>query len=102
VAPLETKLYYGQILCRVALSIFAIVHMTANNRHSFYEKPFLHYWIFIDVVIMFFMVPYMNFCQKIMIKGEIMKNIFTVYQVQRAKLKMRRECGDYDCWKEFF
>lgn len=78
---METRLYYFQIILRLALTVFATIHMATSERHGFYDRPFLHYWIFIDIVIMMFMIPYVNFCQKIMIRGEIMKNIFTVYQV---------------------
>ena len=101
-ANIESKLNCLQILIRVVLAVWGVIHMTTITEEEFYAKPFLHYWIYIDIIIMMFMIPYMNLCHRIMIKGEIMKNIFTLYQVQRAKLRQRRECGDYECWKSFF
>lgn len=40
-----------------------------------------------------------------MFKGEVIKNIFTIYQVQKSKLKLRREkkVGNKSSnWKNFF
>ena len=59
-SPLESKLNLAQIAIRVILSVFSILYMFSYENGTFYSKPFLHYWIFIDVVIMILMIPYMN------------------------------------------
>lgn len=56
-----------------------------------HDLPLLNYWILFDTVIMFLTLPYMALAKILMLKGEITKNIFTLYQVQKKKLKDRRK-----------
>lgn len=55
-----------------------------------WDLPLLNYWIIFDTVIMFLTLPYVNLAKILILKGEITKNIFTLYQVQKKKLKDRR------------
>lgn len=45
----------------------------------------------VDMIIMFLTLPYTYMSRLMMITGEIIKNIFTLYQVQKKKLRLRRE-----------
>lgn len=53
--------------------------------------PLLNYWILFDTVIMFLTLPYVALAKILILNGEITKNIFTLYQVQKKKLKERRK-----------
>ena len=55
------------------------------------DLPLLNYWILLDTVIMFFTLPYVALAKLLILNGEITKNIFTLYQVQKKKLKDRRK-----------
>jgi len=68
------------------------------------SNPLLHFWIIIDMVIMFFTLPYTYFSKVFMFTGEITKNVFTLYQVQKRKLKTRRENTEKGAngYKNFF
>lgn len=46
-----------------------------------HDLPLLNYWILFDTVIMFFTLPYVALAKLLILKGEITKNIFTLYQV---------------------
>jgi hypothetical protein len=50
----------------------------------------------IDMIIMMITLPYTYMSKFMMINGEITKNIFTLYQVQKKKLKARREAMTKD------
>jgi hypothetical protein len=50
----------------------------------------------IDMIIMLTTLPYTYLSKFMMINGEITKNIFTLYQVQKRKLKERREAIQKD------
>ena len=56
------------------------------------------------MIIMMFTLPYTFISQFMMQNGEITKNIFTLYQVQKKKLKLRREKAEkaQENWKSFF
>ena len=43
------------------------------------------------MIIMFLTLPYTYVSRLMMITGEIIKNMFTLYQVQKKKLRQRRE-----------
>ena len=58
--------------------------------------PFLNFWVMIDMIIMVITLPYTYMSKFMMINGEITKNIFTLYQVQKKKLKARREAIQKD------
>lgn len=56
------------------------------------------------MVIMFLTLPYSYFSKLMMLSGEIVKNVFTLYQVQKKKLKDRRENSEKqdENWKNYF
>jgi len=58
----------------------------------------------IDMIIMFLTLPYTYFSKMMMMSGEITKNVFTLYQVQKVKLKERRENSEKEKenWKNYF
>jgi len=54
---------------------------------------------------MLFTLPYVNFAQYLTLQGEITKNIYTLYQIQRVQLKKRRDLvanGDIKHRKNYF
>lgn len=76
--------------------------LTPDQRHNL---PFCIYWLLVDMVIMFFTLPYTKLAQYIQINGEITKNIYTMYQIQKTKLTQRRdnvEASDKAAWKKYF
>jgi len=85
-------LYWIEIGIDVLVIILVIIHFAQMGDMSLmHDLPLLNYWILFDTVIMFLTLPYMALAKHLIVKGEITKNIFTLYQVQRRKLKKRRE-----------
>ena len=86
--------------------LFAVVmiNFTRMTDAEFHQQPLLNYWLLIDIVIMLITLPYTIMSQIMMMSGEITKNVFTLYQVQKRKLKERRENTEKDKeeWKSFF
>lgn len=79
--------------------------MLSQSNEEFNSLPFLNFWIMIDMIIMMITLPYTFMSKFMMINGEITKNIFTLYQVQKKKLKARREAIQKDQqenWKSYF
>jgi hypothetical protein len=78
-APCETRLRFIEIFIDFTifgLVIFYVLTLTPDQRHNL---PFCIYWLLVDMVIMFFTLPYTKLAQYIQINGEITKNIFTLY-----------------------
>lgn len=104
-APIESILRWVEILVDFTIFggvIFYVLTLTTLQRHNL---PFCIYWLLVDMVIMFFTLPYTKLAQYIQINGEITKNIYTLYQIQKTKLKERRdnvEASDKIAWKKFF
>lgn len=104
-APCESKLRWIEIFVDFTIFggvIFYVMTLTPDQRHNL---PFCIYWLLVDMVIMFFTLPYTKLAQYIQINGEITKNIYTLYQIQQTKLQERRdsvEASDKNAWKKFF
>ena len=65
----------------------------------------MNYWIIVDLIIMAFTLPYTYISQIMMITGEVIKNTFTLHQVQKNKLKERRAFiseNPNQIWKSYF
>ena len=80
-APCESRLRVVEIVVDFtifAAVIFYVLILTAEQRHNL---PFCIYWLLVDMVIMFFTLPYTKLAQYILINGEITKNIYTLYQI---------------------
>jgi len=90
-APREKNLRYFEIVADFTISIWILVAMLTKTTEEFNSLPFLNFWIMIDMIIMMITLPYTFLSKFMMINGEITKNIFTLYQVQKKKLKARRE-----------
>jgi hypothetical protein len=89
----------------MSISIWILVAMLSQSNEEFNSLPFLNFWIMIDMIIMMITLPYTFMSKFMMINGEITKNIFTLYQVQKKKLKARREAIQKDQqenWKSYF
>lgn len=90
-APREKRMRVLEVIVDVTISIWILVSMLSQTNEQFNSLPFLNFWIMIDMVIMLITLPYIYMSKFMMINGEITKNIFTLYQVQKKKLKARRE-----------
>lgn len=91
-AKYESILYWVEICIDVIIIIFIIIHFAQlSSMDMLHDLPLLNYWILFDTIIMFLTLPYMALAKILMLHGEITKNIFTLYQVQRKKLKTRRQ-----------
>jgi len=82
--------------------IYYVLTLTQEQRHNI---PFCIYWLIVDMVIMFCTLPYVKLAMYIQILGESTKNIYTLFQIQKTKLKERRDNVDFSdkiAWKRFF
>jgi len=87
-AKIGNILYWVEIGIDFIIIIFVIIHFAQiANTGLMHDLPLLNYWILLDTVIMFLTLPYTAVAKHLIVKGEITKNIFTMYQVQRRKLK---------------
>lgn len=85
-------LFYVEIVIDVLIIVLIIIHFAQMESMAIlHDLPLLNYWILFDTVIMFFTLPYVALAKILILKGEITKNIFTLYQVQKKKLKDRRK-----------
>ena len=90
-APIEFRLRVIEVIADLIIFIFILNHFTSLNQEQFNDLPLLNYWMLVDMIIMFLTLPYTYMSRLMMITGEIIKNIFTLYQVQKKKLRLRRE-----------
>lgn len=78
-APCESILRMVEIFVDFTIFgcvIFYVLTLTPSQRHNL---PFCIYWLLVDMVIMFFTLPYTKLAQYIQINGEITKNVYTLY-----------------------
>jgi len=103
-APKEFCLRVFEIILDLAIFVWITLYLVGISQELMHNIPLIHYWVIIDMVIMFFTLPYSYFSKLMMRTGEITKNIFTLYQVQKRKLKGRRETFEKQDqnWKSFF
>jgi len=103
-APCESRLRFIEIAVDFIIFALIIIHMIKMPKDHLYTVPLLTYWILVDMIIMFLTLPYVYVSQLIMLSGEVTKNIFTVYQVQRRKLRERRSNAKQETeeWKIYF
>lgn len=78
-APIEKVLRIIEILVDLVIFVFVILHLSDMTPEQRNNIPFLHLWIIIDNIIMFFTLPYTILTQVVMVAGEITKNVFTLY-----------------------
>lgn len=103
-AQRESYLRGFEIIFDLGIFIWATIYIIGLTNEEFNSLPFLNFWIMIDMIIMMFTLPYTVLSKYMMQSGEITKNIFTLYQVQKKKLKRRREHAEkaQDNWKSWF
>mmetsp|Transcript_39558 Transcript_39558/g.60445 ORF Transcript_39558/g.60445 Transcript_39558/m.60445 type:complete len:423 (-) Transcript_39558:1026-2294(-) len=103
-APIESKLRFIEVAIDFLIFALIILHMVSMTSDQMHDVPLLSYWILVDMIIMFLTLPYVYISQLIMLSGEVTKNIFTLYQVQRRKLRERRSQVKQDTeeWKLYF
>lgn len=104
-APRESALRIIEIVVDMGISVWILVVMLSQDSKTFNSLPLLNFWIMCDMIIMMITLPYTYISKFMMINGEITKNIFTLYQVQKRKLKERREANldkNSSEWKSFF
>lgn len=107
IASCESKLRYIEIVVDLLIFVYVIIHLVAISKEELNDMPFLNFWMVTDCIIMFFTLPYTYMSKLMMVTGEITKNIFTLFQVQKMKLlKRRQEMKDQNtnskAWKDYF
>ena len=90
-APVETCLRLVEIVIDLIIFIMVIIHFNSMTKEQFLDLPFLNFWILVDLIIMAFAQPYTYMSQLMMITGEIINNVYTLFQVQKVKLIERRK-----------
>lgn len=80
-APCERKLAFIELLVDCIIFGGSIYHLTTNTKAQIHDQPFVNYWIIIDMTIMLFTLPYVNFAKYLTLDGEITKNVYTVYKI---------------------
>ena len=78
-AKWEFRLKIFEVLLDLAIFIMIMVHFSRMDYIHFHDIPFLNYWIVVDMIIMFLTLPYTYVSRLMMITGEIIKNMFTLY-----------------------
>lgn len=77
-----SRLYWIEILVDILIIILVVIHfvqMINADKEYIHDLPLMNYWIIFDTVIMFLTLPYMAVAKKLIVTGEITKNIFTLY-----------------------
>jgi len=90
-APIETCLRITEFVIDLIIFIMVIIHFNSMTKEQFLDLPFLNFWILVDLIIMAFAQPYTYMSQLMMITGEIINNVYTLFQVQKVKLIERRK-----------
>ena len=80
-AKWEFRLKVFEVFIDLALFIMILVHFSKMDSLHFHDLPFLNYWIIVDMIIMALTLPYTYVSRLMMITGETIKNMFTLYQV---------------------
>ena len=105
-APCESRMRYVEVIVDFLIFIFVYIHILSLSLEVENDMPFLNFWILIDCIIMFLTLPYTYMSKLMMITGEVTKNIFTLFQVQKLKLLKRREAikdqTNTEAWKNYF
>ena len=89
-APCESRLKMFEIVIDFIIIVVVLVHFVKAGKEAFNDNPLNNFWILTDLIIMFISLPYTYMVQLIMVYGEINKNIFTLFQVQKRLLRERR------------
>lgn len=89
-APCESRLKMFEIIADFVIIVVVLIHFLKAGKDAFNDNPLNNFWILTDLVIMFISLPYTYMVQLIMVYGEINKNIFTLFQVQKRLLRERR------------
>jgi len=94
-----------EVVVDLAIIIMFLVHFKDMTSEEFHDLSLLNYWIVVDLILMFFTLPYTYLSQIFMVTGEIIKNVYTLYQVQKGKLLKRRKAMNENPekdWKNYF
>jgi len=86
-APNETRLKYVEIILDFIIFVIFIAHFFMIGNDEFNNSPLNYIFILVDVIIMFVSLPYSYVVQRILVASEITKNVFTLFQIQKGKLR---------------
>lgn len=78
-AKWEFRLKIFQLAIDLVIFVLILVHYSRMEAIHFHDLPLLNYWITVDMIIMFMTLPYTYVSRLMMITGEIIKNMFTLY-----------------------
>lgn len=71
------------------VALLTILHLVQMGE-LIHDLPLINYFILVDLIIMVLSLPYLYLAKKFHVSTQIMKNIFTLNLVQKAKLQERR------------
>ena len=66
---------------------YSINHLVNLSEKDFHDLPYIHYWIIIDCILMFFTLAYVYVTQLMIVNSEITKNIFSMYFLQLSDIR---------------
>ena len=92
------------LFIKITIGILAVVHLVAMG-DKMHEWPIINYYIIANCCIMILMMPYELIAKRMLVDTEISKNIYTLYQVQKRKLRDRRaqvKAESVKLYKRFF
>ena len=72
------------------IAILTVVHIGTMG-DKMHELPLTSYFLLVNVLVTILLTPFEYLWKTQSVKSEIMKNIFTLYAVQRDKLRQRRD-----------
>ena len=68
------------LFLEIILSIMVIIHLTKMGG-KIHNLPLLNYFMIANMMITFLLIPYSIIAKRMLVEGEIAKNLFTLYQV---------------------
>lgn len=104
-APREMVLRIIEVAFNFVLFMVILLNHSMKTLEEIRYATLINYWIMIDSTIILLYHPYILISKRILLHGEITKNIYTLFTVQKSKLNKRRIAGvspDSDEFKTFF
>ena len=86
-APIEHKLQLFEILINCLMMGYAMSFVIQQSEDKFNQRPYSMIWMVIDCLTSLLSFAYVSFSQKIMIDGEITRNIATLHTVQDLQMQ---------------
>jgi len=85
--PSESFFSTIEILITSILFGFVINHLLQIQKEEFHARPYFHYWLVIDSLLMMITIGYVYLAKYLSIEGEMMKNVYTLIFLQEKKIR---------------